>query len=252
MVHKLTKRHIDFHNRKMCVRTAVELFSTSVADAMEFLMNSGVPQFANAKATIKFCRIFDRLFDIMNTSRIKRGNKFKSAINKENKDEIFEFLRMAKRYILSLKVAGKKRNNFVFLVKSGLKTGFRGFVMDIVSIMKIYEEYVEKQKCMPFLATYRLSQDHLEMFFGRVRSMHGYNDNPTVQQFRSAFQKLFCHTDALISSWSNVTDKVCSSNILKVSSRRVKLYDDLEGNVVVPETNADGLDTDVDSFALII
>lgn len=249
MVHKLTKRHIDFHNRKMCVRTAVELFSSSVANAMEYLMNSGVPQFANAEATIKFCRIFDRLFDIMNTSRIKRGNKFKSAINKENKDEIFEFLRMAKHYILSLKVAGKKRNKFIFLVKSGLKTGFRGFVMDIMSIMKIYEEYVEKQKCMPYLATYRLSQDHLEMFFGRIRSKNGYNDNPTVQQFRSAFQKLFFCVDVLISSWSNVTDKICSSNILKVSSRRVKLYDDLAGNVVVPEIDADGPDEDVDSFA---
>lgn len=221
LVHKLTKRHIDFHNRKMCVRTAVELFSNSVADAMEFLMKKGVPKFKNAAATIKFIRIFNRLFDIMNTSRIKSGDIFKCALHSQNKEIIFNFLIEAKAYILSLKISEKK-NGRTSIVKSRVKTGFRGFIIDIISIMKLYNEFVENQKCMSFLAVYRLSQDHLEMFFGKIRSMHGCNDNPTVQQFTSALKKLLHHVDVIISTWSNISIS-CSSNILSISSRRVKL-----------------------------
>lgn len=195
LTHKLTKRHINFHDRKMCVRTAVELFSNSTADSMQYLMEKGVPEFKNAAATIKFIRYIDRLFDIMNTSRVKLGNIFKCAINPKNKEEVFQFLNEVKTYILSLKVASKNGRKLVQLVKSNVKTGFRGFVMNIVSVMKIYNEFVENQKCLTYIATYRLSQDHLEMFFGKIRSMHGCNDNPTVQQFTSAFKKLLHRCD---------------------------------------------------------
>lgn len=37
---KITKHHVDFHNDPMEVRLAVQLLSKSVADAIEFLMNS--------------------------------------------------------------------------------------------------------------------------------------------------------------------------------------------------------------------
>lgn len=255
LTHKLTKRHIDFHDRKMCVRTAVQLFSNSVADSMEFLMNKGVPEFKNAGATIKFTRIFNRLFDTMNTDRVKGGDIFKSAINEENKEQIFKFLNEAKEYILSLKVSRKKggKGKLVPVVKSTVKAGFRGFVINIVSILKMYDEYVEKQKCMRYMATYRLSQDHLEMFFGRIRSMHGWNDNPTVQQFTSSFKKLLHRCDVRISAYSNISIG-CTSNILTVSSRRVKLYDDMSGDVVAPVTQNENLEAeaelDIDVYAI--
>lgn len=256
LVHKLTKRHIDFRDRKMNVRTAVELLSESVANSMEYLMKLGVPEFSDAEGTIRFIRIFDRLFDVMNTSRIKTGNVYKCALHADNKTEVFEFLEEAKNYILSLKVAVKSRkkgNNLVPLVNSKLKTGFRGYVMDIISTMKIYNEFVEKQNCMESLATYRLSQDHLEIFFGKIRSMGGCNDNPTVQQFTSAFKKLLVHNDIIISKWSNISVG-CSTNILSVSSKRVKLYDDLAGDVLVPAIENVDFDlqreTHSDSFAV--
>jgi len=37
---------------------------------------------------------------------------------------------------------------------------------------------------------YKISQDHLELFFGSVRAMGGYNNNPSSRQFQSAYKKL--------------------------------------------------------------
>lgn len=253
MTHKITKRHIEFHTRKMCVRTAVELLSNSTANSLEFLMKNGVPEFADASATIKFVRIFDKLFDVMNTARIKPGSIFKSALNPTNKHEIFEFLNEAKEYILSLKIMSKSSNKLIPIVKSRLKTGFRGYIINIISVINLYNELVEKQKLMPFLATYRLSQDHLEMFFGKLRSMNGYNDNMTVQQFTSAYKKLLHRCDVRISSHSNISITGSSSNILTVSSRRVKLYDDLDGDVPLhtehdAQTDENDLFTELDEL----
>lgn len=53
LAHKISKRHIEFHSRKMCVRTAVELLSNSTANSLEFLMQQNIPEFSNASATIK-------------------------------------------------------------------------------------------------------------------------------------------------------------------------------------------------------
>lgn len=73
LTHKMNKRHIQFHDRKMHVRTAVESLSGSVSDSMELLMKNGVPEFTDASTTIKFNRMFNRLWDIMNTQRIRSG-----------------------------------------------------------------------------------------------------------------------------------------------------------------------------------
>lgn len=35
-----------------------------------------------------------------------------------------------------------------------------------------------------------MSQDHLEMFLGKMRSFHGFNNNPDVICFQSAYKKL--------------------------------------------------------------
>ena len=48
---------------------------------------------------------------------------------------------------------------------------------------------------MNFLCTYKFSQDHLELFFGKVRRLGGCNNNPTARQFVSAYRKLVVHAD---------------------------------------------------------
>lgn len=120
--------------------------------------------------------------------------------------------------------------------------------MNIISVMDLYERFVEQEKIMSSLATYRLSQDHLEMTFGRVRSMNGCNDNPTAVQFKSALRKLLHKCDIRISSSSNVSVLGCASNVLTVSSRRVQLYDDLSGNL--PNQSDEQIVDDDDLYAI--
>lgn len=167
LTHKMTKRHLQFQDRIMHVRTAIETLSNSTADSLQFLKDKGIEKFSGAGPLIKFIRIFDKLWDVFN-SRIIRSDEmpFKSALNQNNVAKIFELLLEAKKYILSLKIMNKRSKRIVPIVKSDNNTAFRGFILNINSIMAMYKEYVEDQHWMNFIATYRLSQDHLEMFFG--------------------------------------------------------------------------------------
>lgn len=48
---------------------------------------------------------------------------------------------------------------------------------------------------MRYIATYRLSQDHLELFFGIIRRQGGYNNNPNTRQFQGIYRKLLGHLE---------------------------------------------------------
>jgi hypothetical protein len=63
----------------------------------------------------------------------------------------------------------------------------------VESTVAIFIELVNKPNCpLKYLLTYKLSQDHLELFFGAVRS-RGCNNNPTVRQFTAAHKRLLMH-----------------------------------------------------------
>lgn len=129
-----------------------------------------------------------------------------------------------------------KTGKLVPIVESIHKTGFRGFIIDIISLMAIYNELIEQHHWMTFFATYRISQDHIEMLFGKIRSMNGNNDNPMAHQFASAYRKILHQCEITHSPYSNVTavanstTTLVTSDILTVPSfrkRRSKLQDDV-------------------------
>lgn len=223
LTHKINKRHIDFQNRKMHVRTAVETLSNAVADSIEFLKDQNNEHFQAAAATIRFIRVFNSLFDVMNTQGIKHdhSNKLKSALNVFNDTEVLTFLKEGKKYILELKV--KQGAELVPVVTSPIKTGFRGFLINIESVCAIYSKYVEEMQLMSMLPTYRLSQDHLEMLFHRIRARNGSNDNPTVLQFQSNYKRVQMLNDLAISN-ANIAN-IASLNILCVTSSTHKRND---------------------------
>lgn len=65
---KLTKVHVEWEKQKMKVKLAVQTHSSSVADALDFCeFTLRLPQFQGAHATARFIRIFDRLFDLLNS-----------------------------------------------------------------------------------------------------------------------------------------------------------------------------------------
>lgn len=219
LAHKISNRHINFKNNKMRVRLAVETLSNSTADSLQFLMDKKVEGFCDAAPTIEFIRYFDRLFDIMNTQRIihKHPNQFKSALNFHNATDVFTFLQEVKQYILGLKVRKPKTNEIVYILKSNIKTGFRGYLIDIESVIAMYREYIEECEYMHMLPVYRLSQDHLELVFHLIRSQNGCNDNPTAQQYFSGMRKV-----QMISTISEIiaspNANISRLNILRVAS----------------------------------
>ena len=63
----LPNSHLDFQRHMMIVKSAAQTLSSSVADALEYLMRAGHPHFLHATRTICLIRIVDRLFDILNS-----------------------------------------------------------------------------------------------------------------------------------------------------------------------------------------
>lgn len=243
IVSKLNRKHIEWQKRKMKVRIAVETFSNSVADSIEYLLNQGQEDFIGAEATIEFIRYFNNIFDIFNSRSSNANIDFKRALNSENKEETFNYLKKVEDYIKGLKIlkiVTKSRKNsrntrsnankFRSLLSSRSKTAFRGFLINIKTLMCLYADLIEKEKIMSVFPTFMLSQDFVELFFCKIRSRLGYNDNPNVSQFMSAYKKLLCNANIMSSSEANVTvfkdvTATTFSDILKVSSRRSILED---------------------------
>ena len=65
---KLKKAHIQWKQQKMKVNLAAQSLNSSVADAIEYFATIlKLPQFQGSEATVKFLRMFDHLFDVLNS-----------------------------------------------------------------------------------------------------------------------------------------------------------------------------------------
>ena len=187
---KLKLAHVKWEQEKVKVDLAAQAFSASVADAIEYYTNVlKLPQFQKSKATVKFIRHIDHLFDILNT-RNPCAKGYEAALRTNNKGLWLPFLEEASNYIKGLTdVTG------VPMHMTKRKTGFVGFLVAIESLKLLFKELVEGEKApINYLLTYKFSQDHLELFFGAIRSAGGFNNNPTAQQFTAAYKRLLMRT----------------------------------------------------------
>ena len=98
------------------------------------------------------------------------------------------FLEGALQYFKSLTHSGWEQYD-------NKKTAFLRFLSAIRALQGIYNEYVGEGKPLKYLLTYKLSQDHLELFFGAVRAHGGSNNNPTVRQFVACFKRMILRHD---------------------------------------------------------
>lgn len=224
MTHKLNRTHINFQRRIMHVKTATETLSASVADSIQNLINIGHPGFVGAETTVECIRMFDNLFNAFNSKYKKfKDNSLKCPLSKKNATEMFEIFERAIKYIMGMKIRPEKNGSLVKLCSSKWKTGFQGYIVSMKSLMAIHDEYINEIDSIP---TMSFSQDNLEIFFGRIRSMNGFNSNPSCQQFKAAFRKLLANTNVLYSTMGNCKLRnelsVCNpySNISTISSRR--------------------------------
>lgn len=203
--HKLTKKHIEWKRNSMNVRLATQTLSNSVADSIQFLQENNVPEFQGAETSIEFFRRIDKTFNIFNSRNLRHSQPtdiFKRVLSEENKRIVFDFLHSNIKYFKSLKIhedyyEGKKKSataikktKMVPILKSRSFCGFRGFIIDMVSLMDMFTEYIEQNHILTSIATYNMLQDVIEMFFGRIRACGGFNNNPNVHQFKGIYISL--------------------------------------------------------------
>lgn len=208
LANKLSHRHIYFKNQIMNVRLATQLLSRSVSKALEFCDKTlKIADFQDSDSTAEFITILNNLFDILNSRNLKDYG-FKKPISKRNSLQVLSFFSKAKEYLLSLsikvqykktvKIGNESRtvfsNKLVPLIKTQNNTGLLGLLTCISSLTYLYKTLIETD-ILSFLLAYKFSQDHVELFFGAIRSQGGHNNNPNSRQFKASFKKLLSHLE---------------------------------------------------------
>ena len=186
LANKLRSPHIHWKSQKMKANLAAQTLSASVADALEYCEGKlKLLQFQGCGPTVKFIRVFDHLFDVLN-SRNPLAKNFKAPIRKSNYQYTKTFLDEAREYIKDLKGPDGRS-----ILVSKRKTGFLGFMLCIDSVCGLVDDLINIQNpVLKYLLTYKMSQDHLELFFAAVRASGGWNNNPTTFHFIAAYKQL--------------------------------------------------------------
>lgn len=98
---------------------------------------------------------------------------------------------------------------------------FIGFITAVYSVLAIFDEYVKLENSqLKYLLTYKLSQDHIKLFFCAIQSCGGWCPNPTVTQFISAYKRMFvrhqvCATNGNVIAMDKTTFLTVSSTVSK-------------------------------------
>lgn len=99
------------------------------------------------------------------------------------------FFEEAKQYIRGLTDASG-----IPIFKTPRKTPFLGFLVTIESVIGLASTLLLTNAApLRYFQTYKLSQDHIELFFAAVHAKGGWNNNPTVSQFVAAYKRLVIH-----------------------------------------------------------
>ena len=231
---KLKKQHINWFNQKMKLNLAAQTLSSSVADAIEYCNKKlNMENFKGSEATVTFIKTFDHLFDILN-SKNPLANNYKAPLRESNRCKWQSFLNRSLQYIQDLKLP-----TGTSILKSKRKTGFLGFVIAIKAFQNLFKHLVTSGK-LKYILTYKFSQDHLELFFCALRACGGFNNNPTAQQFRAAYKRLFlrsgikaCGGNCEAKDETNMLDMldnfaVANENINLTNSALIRKYDLIE------------------------
>ena len=185
---KLSARHINFHKQKMNVRLAAQTLSASVASALCYAAEMPCEGLDDCTGTADFISVIDHLFDVFN-SRSPVAKGFKAPVRPENLAHTEAFFMPAKVVLLSMTdITGKK------VCYGKHKVGVIGFLLNIESLLGLAKMLLLGQTpVQKYLLTYKLSKDHIELFFAAVRQRGGWNNNPSAMHFASAYKALLSH-----------------------------------------------------------
>lgn len=108
---------------------------------------------------------------------------------------------------------------------------FVGFAIAVKSILNLAKEFfiVTDYK---YLLTFKFSQDHLEIFFSKIRQRFGHNNNPNVLEFRTAMRQL-CLRNLITSSYAAncvALDNLWYDSIFEIRWKKRKSEEMIEDN----------------------
>ena len=234
----LSTRHIEYKKNKMNVKIVCQTLSaSSVADSIEFLMQSGNSDFKNAEGTIEFIRTIDKLFDLLNV-RNPFGKGYKQPLRLSNRVVWEETIVASVRYLYNLKTSDGTP-----LLKHRRKTFVVGFITSLLSTKMLAIELMISND-FQYLLTYKFSQDHLELLFACIRGGNGFSNNPDIKMFKSALKRILLRSSIIASKHANcVTFEETSCRpifSLKWAKNRTPLR-----NAETLDNVDDGNDTDV-------
>lgn len=176
LANRLRNAHIEYKTKKMNVRLAAQVFSQSVAVALDYLRVTGDSRFSGSAATSRFLRHLDQLFDRLNASN-PRGLGLKAPINIGNLAETEQILNDSMEYLLKLKIGDK------LVIHSRRRTGVIGFLTAVRAIASLARDILlRRDDSFTYFLPYKCSQDHIETFFAMIRRRGGWNNNPNVLQ----------------------------------------------------------------------
>ena len=218
LANKLKTQHIQWQNHKMKVGIAAQTLSHSVAAAITFLRSLKLAEFRDSKATSEFILLMNNIFDILN-SKSKFGKHTKQPITPDNILELQGYLNNGIDYLKSLKdTAGLP------IINGPRKTFVIGFAVSATSILNISRHLFERSESpFKYILTYRFSQDQIEMYFSKIRSRFGWNNNPTALQFKYALRSLLLKNKIEAPSTANCIDisRIQESNEIQSSDPAV-------------------------------
>lgn len=164
---KLSDLHINWHQKPMSVKLAVETLSHSVANTVAQLRKDGYIEFKDSEQTEKFLRYFNNAFDILNFGPDDESdNKFKIKLCRETADFIFDFAEKFKEFISQLEYRTKTKSTPI--LESSAERGFFGFYINFMSLRGIYEDFILNGPLEEF-CPFQSCQDNLEFYFSLVR-----------------------------------------------------------------------------------
>ena len=66
--------------------------------------------------------------------------------------------------------------------------------------LPLHDQVASNNAKLKYVLTYKLSQDHIKLFFAAIHSSYGCNNNPTALQFRSAYKRMLVRHEIASSS----------------------------------------------------
>lgn len=189
---KLTEKHFDLNNReRMKVRPAFELFSTTTAKAVQYLL-------PEHKQLASFIQLVNDACDIFNSrTKIRNTNPFKCPFGlelQEQKNVVEKFC----KNILELRYQTRYQC---------IKPHQRGLELDCHSLFGLFEILSSPPISANYIVTKRLTQDYLESDFGGFRGIGGFNQTPMPLDSLYRIRSMIIQKNVTKPKTSNVHDE---------------------------------------------